>query len=148
MKSLLILIVENLSEMRAGSYDIPLQLQFDFRFSRVLKKHLKETCRTKFCNYTNTKSHYPRVKSDLRYSELPKCPALVSIVNQVPSAANERLANKAWRSVPQKQPTKDNLTGTDLGGGCRGCAPPPLAELTCGFLIQLVFCKNVVYWCR
>ena len=36
--------------------------------------------------------------------------------------------------------------GADLGGGCRGCAPPP--EMTCGFLIQLVFCKNyVVYWC-
>ena len=30
--------------------------------------------------------------------------------------------------------------GVDLGGGCRGCAPPP--EMTCGFLIQLVFCKK------
>ena len=40
------------------------------------------------------------------------------------------------------------IPGADLGGGCRGCAPPP--EMTCGFLIQLVFCnkKNyVVYWC-
>ena len=39
----------------------------------------------------------------------------------------------------------------DLGGGCRGCAPPPPPppEMTCGFLIQLVFCKKktVVYWC-
>ena len=36
----------------------------------------------------------------------------------------------------------------DLGGGCRGNAPPP-PEMTCGFLIQLVFCKKkpVVYWC-
>ena len=31
-------------------------------------------------------------------------------------------------------------TGADLGGGCRGCAPLP--EMTCGFLIQLVFCKK------
>ena len=35
-------------------------------------------------------------------------------------------------------------------GGCTGCAPPP-PEMTCGFLIQLVFCKRkknyVVYWC-
>ena len=31
--------------------------------------------------------------------------------------------------------------GADLGGGCRGCAPPP-PEMTCGFLIQLVFCKK------
>ena len=30
------------------------------------------------------------------------------------------------------------IAGADLGGGCRGCAPSP--EMTCGFLIQLVFC--------
>ena len=32
------------------------------------------------------------------------------------------------------------IPGADLGGGCRGCAPLP--EMTCGFLIQLVFCKK------
>ena len=32
------------------------------------------------------------------------------------------------------------MTGADLGGGCRGCAPLP--EITCGFLIQQVFCKK------
>ena len=32
-------------------------------------------------------------------------------------------------------------SGADLGGGCGGCAPPP-PEMTCGFLIQLVFCKK------
>ena len=41
-------------------------------------------------------------------------------------------------------------TGADLGGGCRG-VPPPSPKMTCGFLIQLVFCKKiknyVVYWC-
>ena len=31
-------------------------------------------------------------------------------------------------------------TGADLGGGCRGCPPP--SEMTCGFLIRLVFCKK------
>ena len=31
--------------------------------------------------------------------------------------------------------------GADLGGGYRGCSPP-LPEITCGFLIQLVFCKK------
>ena len=35
--------------------------------------------------------------------------------------------------------------GADLGGGCRGCAPPP-PEMTCGFLIQLVFCKKKTMW--
>ena len=33
------------------------------------------------------------------------------------------------------------VTGADLGGGSRGFAPP-LPEMTCGFLIQLVFCKK------
>ena len=36
------------------------------------------------------------------------------------------------------------LSGADLGGGCRGAHPSP-SEMTCGFLMQLVFCKkNVV----
>ena len=38
------------------------------------------------------------------------------------------------------------MPGTDLGGGCRGCAPPPLPEMTCGFLIQLVFCQKKTMW--
>ena len=38
---------------------------------------------------------------------------------------------------------RSHLPGADLGEGCRGCAPPPPpAEMTCGFLIQLVFCKK------
>ena len=36
--------------------------------------------------------------------------------------------------------------GADLGEGCRGCAPPPPPEMTCGFLIQLVFCKKKTMW--
>ena len=35
----------------------------------------------------------------------------------------------------------------DLGGGCRGCAPPtPPPEMTCGFLIQLVFHQKKTMW--
>ena len=40
-------------------------------------------------------------------------------------------------------------TRADLGGGCKGCAPPPPPpppEMTCGFLIQLVFCKKKTMW--
>ena len=48
-------------------------------------------------------------------------------------------------------PFSKQVTGADLGGGCRGCASPPPAEMTCGFLIQLVFRQKkknyVVYWC-
>ena len=48
VKSLLTLIWENFfSEMRSRSYDIPLQLQFNFRFNSALKEHLKQTGRTK-----------------------------------------------------------------------------------------------------
>ena len=37
--------------------------------------------------------------------------------------------------------------GADLGEGCRGCAPPPPPfEMTCGFLIQLVFCGKKTKW--
>ena len=35
-------------------------------------------------------------------------------------------------------------TGADLGGGCRGCTPPP--EMTFGFLIQLVFFQKKSMW--
>ena len=38
------------------------------------------------------------------------------------------------------------FTGADLGGGCRGCAPSPPPKMTCGFLIQLVFCKKKTMW--
>ena len=37
------------------------------------------------------------------------------------------------------------IAGADPGGGCRGCAPPP-PEMTCGFLIQLVFCQKNTMW--
>ena len=101
------------SEMRAGSYDMPLQLQFDFRFNRDLKEHLKQMCKTKFCYYTNAKSHYPSVKSDLRYSELPKMspPSSAQLTKpQVQEMRDWRI--KHGQSVPQKtarnMSTKDN----------------------------------------
>ena len=36
------------------------------------------------------------------------------------------------------------VAGADLGGGCRGCALLP--EMTCSFLIQLVFYKKKTMW--
>ena len=101
MKSLLTLICKNFfSEMSAGSYDMPLrplQFQFDFQFSRALKKHLKQMCRTKFCYYTNAKSQYPRVESDLRYSELhvPKMSPLSSVHVQLTKSQVQEMRD--WR---------------------------------------------------
>ena len=51
----------------------------------------------------------------------------------------DSLNNNKLESVPAKGGSRQ-LTGADLGGGCRGCAPSP--EMTYGFLIQLVFCRK------
>ena len=62
---------------------------------------------------------------------------------------NSRLSWISLRGGSKTSRYSDQVaSGADLGGGCRGCAPLP--EMTCGFLIQLVFCKKknyVVYWC-
>ena len=100
MKRLLTLICENFfSEMRAGWYDMPLQLQFDFRLSSALKEHLKQMGRTKFCYNANAKSHYPRVKFDLRYSEPPSSAQLTK--SQVRQMRDWRI--KHGQSVAQKR---------------------------------------------
>ena len=73
LKSLLTLVVENFfSEIRTGAYDMPMQLQFDFRFSRTMKEHLKQMCTTTFSYHTSANNHYPKVKSELRYLALPR----------------------------------------------------------------------------
>ena len=62
IKSLLTLVVENtFSEMRSGATDMPLQLEFDYRFSRAIKERLKRQCFTPFAYFTAPKSYYPQV---------------------------------------------------------------------------------------
>lgn len=57
IKSLLTLVVENtFSEMRSGAPDMPLQLKFDYRFSRAIKERLKRQCFTPFAYFTAPKS--------------------------------------------------------------------------------------------
>ena len=46
---------------------------------------------------------------------------------------------------------KTSPTGADLGGEVEGAGgahppPPPTPEMTCGFLIQLVFCKKTMWF--
>ena len=60
--------------------------------------------------------------------------------------------NKMKKALLQKTQPASAYSEADLWGGCRGCVPPPPPEMTCGFLIQLVFSKKkrenfVVYWC-
>jgi len=37
------------------------------------------------------------------------------------------------------------FSGADLGGGCRVCTLPPPPRVTCGLLIQLVFCIKICF---
>jgi len=74
IKSLLTLVVENtFSEMRSGATDMPLQLEFDYRFSMAIKKQLKKECFTPFCLLH---SSLVQVCTTTYYNDLPKlCPA-------------------------------------------------------------------------
>ena len=49
-----------------------------------------------------------------------------------------------YLSVHQDVVNSGAVSGAILGGGCRcrSCAPPSPAEMTCGFLIYLVFWKE------
>ena len=74
---------------------------------------------------------------------------LISTESTVLSRSAKAYSFVAVELSTLKGKSRNITTGADLGGGCRGCAPP-LPEMTCGFLIQLVFCKKknyVVYWC-
>lgn len=60
IKSILTLVVENtFSEMRTGASDMPLQLEFDYRFSRAIKERLKRQCSTPYSYFTSSGSYYP-----------------------------------------------------------------------------------------
>ena len=85
---------------------------------------------------------------------IPRCVSLDSagfIVSGTPVERRPSLQGGMGMSPKHdiKLYQQQNFTGVDLGGGCRGCAPP-LPEMTWGFLIQPVFCQKknyVVYWC-
>ncbi|PFX28201.1 Proprotein convertase subtilisin/kexin type 6 [Stylophora pistillata] len=73
IKSNLTLVVENtFSEMRTGASDMPLQLEFDYRFTREIKERLKRPCSTPYSYFTSSSSYYPHTFVSANYSELPK----------------------------------------------------------------------------
>ena len=49
---------------------MPLQLEFDYRFSRAIKQRLKRQCFTPFESFTSPKSYYPQTST--HYKDLPK----------------------------------------------------------------------------
>ena len=104
IKSILTLVVENtFSEMRTGASDMPLQLEFDYRFSRVIKERLKTQCSTPYSYFTSSSSYYPHTFVSASYSDLLKlCPPKT---NKLTSQQVREMRN--WRavhgqSVPQK----------------------------------------------
>jgi len=59
IKSLLTLVVENtFSEMRSGATDMPLQLEFNYRFIRATKERLKRQCFTPFAYFAAPNSRF------------------------------------------------------------------------------------------
>ena len=58
--------------MRAGWSDMPLQLEFDYRFSRSIKGRLTRQCCTPCWYFTSTSSYYLHMFVSANYSDLPK----------------------------------------------------------------------------
>ena len=58
------------------------------------------------------------------------------------SSSNSEFVFSEYCELLNKEPF---TTRSDLGRGCRGF-PPPSPEMTCRFLIQLVFCKKKTMW--
>jgi hypothetical protein len=60
--------------------DMPMQLQFDFHFSRAMKEHLNTSCQIWLEVFNSTEDG----------------PTFSSTVDKVTSAANERMAHEVW----------------------------------------------------
>ena len=116
IKSVLTLVVENtFSEMRSGATDMPMQLEFDYRFSRAIKERLKRQCYTPFSYFTAPKSFYPHTFTSTDYKDLPKLRPPKSrklSARQVNEMRNWRAMY--GQSVPQK--TVRNMTTKDNPG--------------------------------
>ena len=72
----------------------------------------------------------------------------MSIKSKPLKPGQDELIIRNIKNICYSRSEKLQMTGADLGGGCRGCAPPPPPppEMTCGFLIQLVFCQKKTMW--
>ena len=116
IKSLPTLVVENtFSEMRSGAFDMPLQLEFDYRFSRAIKERLKRQCFTPFAYFTALKSYYPQVFTTTYYNDLPKlCPPKAHKLSEKQVSEMRNWRAMYGQSVPQK--TVQNMTKKDSPG--------------------------------
>ena len=95
LESLLTLLVENFfSEIRTGAYDMPMQLQFDFRFSRTMKEHLKQLRTTKLFS-----PHEWLPESEISialFSSSEDGSTCCNTLDKGTDRTNERLAHEIW----------------------------------------------------
>ena len=122
IKGLLTLVAENFfSEMSAGSYDMPLQLHFDFRLSRALKEHFNEgDVQNKILLFHECKITLPKSADRLKIFRPTKdVPTLISTSVQDSGAANERLADKAWSKCSTENSKKREYKGQPRYSACQ-----------------------------
>ena len=100
--------------MRSGTTDTPLQLEFDYKFSRVIKERLKRKCCTPFTYFTAPKSYYPQVFTTIHYKDLPKLPPSKTLKTELVDEMRNWRAMYS-QSVSQKKKGR-NMTTKDTPG--------------------------------
>ena len=96
---------------------MPLQLEFDYRFSRAIKEPLKIQCSTPYSYFTSSSSCYPHTFVSANYSDPPKLrPTKTNKLTgqQVREMRNWRAVHAHGQSVSQK--TVHNMTAKDNPG--------------------------------
>ena len=94
---------------------MPLQLEFNYRFSRAIKERLKRQCFTPFAYFTAPKSYYPQVSTTTHCKDLPKLlPPKVHKLSEKEVSEMRNLRAVYGQSVPQK--TVRNMTTKDNPG--------------------------------
>ena len=94
---------------------MPLQLEFDYRFSRATKERLKRQCFTPFAYFTAPKSYYPQVFTTTYHNDLPKlCPPKAHKLSEEHVSEMRNWIAMYGQSVLQK--TVRNMTTKDNPG--------------------------------
>ena len=85
---------------------------------------------------------FPLVSADLSPSCVPTCPLVCADLSPSCVPTCPLVCADVFMRFYDTLQLDALYLGADLGGGCRRCAPLPPAKMTCGFLIQLVFCPK------
>ena len=61
-----------ITEMKMGASEMPLQLEFDYRFSRSIKESLKKQCSKQYSYFISSSPYYPHTFVSANYFDLLK----------------------------------------------------------------------------